>query len=288
MEAWNGDGVAYTVDRIGRGTVDLPPLCLSIIGGIQPGKLDYYTAGAMAGGNGADGLLQRFQLLVWPDDLGKFHKPKNLPQREAREAASALIEKLASLDPELLAADTSEDIPFLRFSTGAQIRFDEWRVELEGRLRDKSLEAYPAFAAHVGKYRSLAPSLALIFHLLAVVSGRDEAGPVSEDALVLALNWVDFLELHARKVYAAELNGKVLAAHALARRIKRGEVLDGMSVRDVARKEWHGLTLRDRSATLLEAALSELEQASWLRVASEATGGRDTRVVRLHPELREA
>ncbi len=41
LEAWNGTG-SYTVDRIGRGTVHIPGLCVSILGGIQPGKLERY------------------------------------------------------------------------------------------------------------------------------------------------------------------------------------------------------------------------------------------------------
>ena len=39
LEAWNGTG-DYTVDRIGRGTVYIPAITVSIVGGIQPGKLE--------------------------------------------------------------------------------------------------------------------------------------------------------------------------------------------------------------------------------------------------------
>jgi hypothetical protein len=38
LESWNGYG-AYTVDRVGSGTLHVPALCLSVFGGIQPGKL---------------------------------------------------------------------------------------------------------------------------------------------------------------------------------------------------------------------------------------------------------
>src|SRR5690606_21503852 len=37
LESWNGYG-SYTVDRVGRGTIHIPSLCLSIFGGIQPSK----------------------------------------------------------------------------------------------------------------------------------------------------------------------------------------------------------------------------------------------------------
>jgi hypothetical protein len=57
----------YTFDRIGRGTVPIPRVCLAMIGGIQPGRIQEYVRGAVAGGSADDGLLQRFGLTVWPD-----------------------------------------------------------------------------------------------------------------------------------------------------------------------------------------------------------------------------
>ncbi len=41
LEAWNGSN-SYAFDRIGRGTVNIENLTLSIIGGIQPGKFKTY------------------------------------------------------------------------------------------------------------------------------------------------------------------------------------------------------------------------------------------------------
>ena len=44
--------------------------------------------------------------------------------------------------------------------------FKDWIFELENRLRNN--DETPAVQEHLGKYRSLMPSLALIFHLLDV------------------------------------------------------------------------------------------------------------------------
>lgn len=74
LEAWNGTG-EYFQDRIGRGTVHISSMCLSVFGGIQPGKLQSYIKDAIDGGAGDDGLLQRIQLTVWPDTLGKWVAP---------------------------------------------------------------------------------------------------------------------------------------------------------------------------------------------------------------------
>ena len=55
LEAWNGTA-DFRVDRIGRGTLSVPALCLSILGSIQPGKIVGYIADTLHGGAGDDGL----------------------------------------------------------------------------------------------------------------------------------------------------------------------------------------------------------------------------------------
>ncbi len=66
LEAWDGKQ-RFTYDRIGRGTVDIEATTVSIIGTIQPGPLRSYLRAAVTDSEGADGLMQRFQLAVYPD-----------------------------------------------------------------------------------------------------------------------------------------------------------------------------------------------------------------------------
>ena len=66
LQAWNGD-TGHTIDRIGRGSIHVAACCVSMLGGIQPNKLKAYFADTLRGGPTDDGLIQRFQLLVWPD-----------------------------------------------------------------------------------------------------------------------------------------------------------------------------------------------------------------------------
>ncbi len=66
LQAWNGD-TGHTIDRIGRGTIHVDACCMSMLGGIQPGRLRSYLADALHDGPSNDGLIQRFQLMVWPD-----------------------------------------------------------------------------------------------------------------------------------------------------------------------------------------------------------------------------
>ena len=84
LEAWNGDQ-PFNVDRIGRGSLRVEALCLSILGGIQPGPLSRYVHDAGQGTTGDDGLLQRFQLLVWPDHPKGWQNIDRSPDREARD-----------------------------------------------------------------------------------------------------------------------------------------------------------------------------------------------------------
>ena len=90
LEAYNGDG-SFTFDRIGRGTIHIPCCTLSMIGGIQPSRVSSLVAEAAKGG-GSDGLLQRFQLAVWPDELtrlelGRRSSEPSVP-RDLREGNS--------------------------------------------------------------------------------------------------------------------------------------------------------------------------------------------------------
>ena len=91
----------------------------------------------------------------------------------------------------------------------------------------------------------------------------------------MAAAWCDFLEDHAEKVYAVERRPGVLAAHALAAKIRAGAVPDG-----ARHLHWSGLT----TPAQVDAGLTVLEAAGWLRVTPvPAALGRPTEVLRLHP-----
>lgn len=282
LEAWNGDG-SFTIDRIGRGTVHVPALCLSVLGGVQPARLQSYVREAIDSG-GSDGLIARLQVLVYPDGLPAWAAPASWPKHNTRRAAEDLFGTLDRLTPAALGAEhdgPESSVPFLRFDADAQQLASRWRDALENRLRSRDLARTPAFEAHVSKYRSLFPSLALLFHVLAVAAGQMPS-PVCLDCAALAADWCAFLEEHARKVYAAELRPEYAAAAALAARLEAGDVPDGTTARDIARNGWRDLG----SAERVDAGLRLLEPAGWARVESVETGGRPSRIVRVHPDLR--
>jgi putative DNA primase/helicase len=281
LEAWNGDA-GFTYDRIGRGTLHIPALTLSIFGTIQPGKLLAYISGAIQGERADDGLLQRFQVVVWPDCKGEWRNVDRWPDGAARDAAFDVFQRLDQLDAASLNTEANHDgIPALRFAPDAQELFVAWRADLEARLRTPEMEKTPAFESHLAKYRSLMPSLALIDHLTTFVSSVS-APAVGLESAKRAAAWCEFLEAHARKLYAAEMNAEVTASHALAEKIKAGAIADGDSIRDLYRSQWAGL----RTPEAVCSGLKELERHSWLRIEERDTGGRRAEIIVLNPELR--
>lgn len=274
LEAWNGNG-RFTFDRIGRGTVEVEATCLSLLGGIQPGPLSFYMAGAMGGGAGDDGLLQRLQLLVWPDSPRDWRNVDRWPDSAARQAAWEVFQRLDHLDQGAVGArqDEGDAVPWLRFAPDAQGDFDGWREALEARLRAGDLHA--ALEAHLAKYRSLVPSLALLFHL----ADNPGGGPVALPSLLRALAWAEYLETHARRLYGQALSPDVAAALELDRRL--GELPQPFTAKDIYRNHWRFL---DPEGT--RGALAVMEDFNRVRGVRTGGAGRPTVRYWIHPSLR--
>jgi hypothetical protein len=276
LEAWNGDG-RFTYDRIIRETVEIEAACVSIFGGIQPGPFADYLRSAVDAGSGDDGLIQRFQLVVWPDISSDWRNVDRWPNTEAKERMWQAFRFLSSVDGSIGQRDEydSSGITFLRFTNEAQELFDEWREKLERTVRAGN--HHPAFESHLSKYRSLIPSLALICHLVDA-----ETGPVGTKSLIRALAWAEYLESHARRIYAIGANPSRSAAIELVNHIRRGALTNPFQLRDVYRNNWKGLG----SPEMAEAAVSVLDDHGCLRsVFSQETGGRPGMVYFIHPEL---
>lgn len=124
-------------------------------------------------GRADDGLIQRFQFMVYPDIAPTWRNVDRPPDSDAKNRVFEIFKRLAVLDAEHLAAQQPEGdgVPFLRFTPEAQGILDAWRAALEKRLRGDSDE-HPVVASHLAKYRSLMPSVALLFHLVTCVGSR--------------------------------------------------------------------------------------------------------------------
>jgi hypothetical protein len=275
MAGWGGqDG--YTFDRIMRGTVRVSAVNLSLFGTTQPTRLAGFIRDSLRRFD--DGMVQRLQLLAWPDFDREFREVDRFPNTDARRAAFECYDDLAGLNVNEIGAERDEyagadAVPFLRFAPAAQEAFSHWREELERKARGDDLP--PALASHLSKYRGLIPRLALVWHL-----ASNGLGPVSLEATLQALRWADYLESHARRVYASTALDSAEAARLIWRRVRKGDLQSGFTTRDIRRKEWSGLADKTR----IDAGLEMLADVDWLRSVPIATGGRPSTAHHINPK----
>ena len=269
LEAWNGDG-GYVIDRIGRGSVRVDNLCISLFGGLQPAKLQAYLLDAVSGGTNDDGLAQRLQVLVWPDTSPEWEDIDRLPDSTAEQAVDAVIASIGRISP--------EEPLRLRFDAEAQELFSVWRTELELRLRNGSLS--PAMESHLAKYRSLMPSLAVILHI-AEGDARPEIPLIQAQR---AADWCTYLESHARRAYACVAAHSRIAVASLGEKIRAGALGVQFTVRDVYRNGWEGIDTPETARTAIEM----LEEDGWVRKSAapaRAKGGRPSERFDVNPAV---
>jgi hypothetical protein len=269
LEAFNGDG-RFTYDRIARGTIVIENCTLSLVGGIQPSRLAPIVRGAV-GGAANDGLIQRLQLAVWPDDRGSWEWVDRSPDLAAKAIYERAFRDLHNLDL------TDNGHAVLRFTTEieAQQLFREWMEEVQSAARAGNLSS--SLESHLLKLPKTVAGLALLFEL--VEGGRVAVG---EGALMRALGWADYLQSHASRLYSA---GETMAEDG-ARLIleRRAHLPEPFTARDVHRRKWAGLGERDAVGS----ALDVLEATHHCRAVVDAGGthgGRPSAAYSWHPAL---
>lgn len=261
LSAWNGDSPAR-VDRVSRPSLYIPRLCLTLFGGIQPSLFQSYMAQSASGLNN-DGLIQRLQLMVYPDPLVPTAIVDRSPDHKARAALSGVFDYLYA-DKHIASATLGqgEEAPYFQFEPH-QAQPDMLAWLLKHQL-DVSGLGEDMFAQHLNKYTKLVPSLALIFHLVGMANGSIQPSSlIGVDELSMAIQFTEYLESHARRVYGMAATARYRAPHALAAKIKSGELKGLVTARGIQRKCWSNLS--DKSD--IDAATKELEAAGWLRAA---------------------
>lgn len=272
LECFNGTGF-YIYDRIGRGTLKIESLTLSIIGGIQPAKLMPYINGAVNGGSGDDGLLQRFQLAVYPDDNKAWQHIDRTPDHEAKDQAFELYQRLAEM-PERRTQDG--DIIGLHFDESAQPMFNQWWFDLENQIRADDI--HPAVESHLAKYRSLIPSLALILEL----ADNPQAQSVGVVALNKAIRWGEYLKSHMMRIYNGAIDSETIGAKKILD--SRDKLPDEFKAKEVQQRQWTGL----KTTKEVKAALSVLVEHGYLiEQINTLTGGRPSESYYWNPDCKK-
>jgi Protein of unknown function (DUF3987) len=274
----------------------VPHLCETILGGIQPSKFHVYLA-LTKNDIENDGLLQRFQTLVYPDTPnGELEVVDRPPDKEARELVFSIFATLAKMDFVACGAQTEEHakIPFFHFSEQAQQFFYDWSRSIEMKRR---AESESIIVEHLSKFDSLMPSLALIFHLVERANWEfqrsvsqllpEPAQQISLENAKLASAWCEYLESHARRIYGLALDLSGQAAQRILNKIEEGALHDNFNERDIYRRGWSFLDSKE----LVHAAIAELLETGWLRenkVAKTQQLGRPlSPTYRIHPRAEE-
>jgi putative DNA primase/helicase len=278
LEAYSGG--SHPVDRITRGTIYIPDLFVSIVGGIQPD-----LARQVFGSGAEDGFAARFTA-VWPDTPGEYRHVDRWPNRAARDALDAINDRLATTDwHTVLLTDDYKPLPYCRLDPEAQSLFDDWHTAHMRAQRRGAFEG--RFAARAGKYPGLVARLILVFHLIEWAAGRVKVDHrVTAETATHVLDLVDeYLKPMERRIYAAyavppEAEG--------GRRIDRwitAERRERFTGRDVLRHDWTGL----QNAQAVSAALDWLVTRRWLREADREPHkmGRPSAAYLVNPRLWE-
>jgi hypothetical protein len=277
LTGWSGQE-RYTFDRILRGTVAVEAVNISVFGTTQPTRLTKYVRESLRLRD--DGMVQRLQILVWPDIGTEWVEVDRYPNSKAKKAAFDCFDRLHAIDAVAVGAEIDayagpNAVPFLRFDAEAQQLFSQYRRELEAKVRDEDMP--PEISAHLSKFRGLIPRLALICHL-----ANGGSGPVNTRATKMALGWSEYLEGHMRRVYASVGGDAADVARKILRRINKGDLAQGFSARELKRHHWSGLT-----GERVDIGLEMLVEYEWLRIRTIETGGRPSSTFQINPKAFE-
>ncbi len=274
MEAWHGTK-AFSYDTLSRGSVHLPPLFIAMTGSITPGPLTAYMRDVFGEGREDDGLMQRFQLAVWPDPL-KSGVGKDTPRNDSTypkvlELFRTLDNMLVRdrLDPQIDPHDP-DGMPYVGFSAAAQEIMNQYFRELDEKSRD--IDEHPALTSHFAKYKSLLPALALIHHLCEHAGGKATSKPVSLEAITVARKTCKVLATHALRVYSplSRRRPSERKADALYKKILKGEIAGPIKTREIQRA--HPTIFEN--AEIIEAALTDLAKRGVVAPRPLSTGAR--------------
>ena len=140
----------------------------------------------------------------------------------------------------------------------------------------------PARPAHPRDKPKIEVAVQIVERWILGVDGGP-TGPVSRRAAARAVAWCEYLQGHARRLYASVTDQARVAAALLAAQLTHGRLPSPFTARDVCRNEWTALT----EPRVVQGALEGLAQLGWLRPEAVRVrdGGRPTVRFHINPRL---
>lgn len=250
------NGGRNSVDRIGRGVIDVPNWSACILGGIQPEPIQ-----RMASASADDGLLQRFAYCV------ATRQPRGVdraPDAAARLRYESLFSTLAKLHPPRTIMGAV--IP-IQLSEGAQ-RHREAMLDLTEAMAVMP-DTSNRMKSALDKWRGLVPRMGLIFHLITAADARWRSEEVdlstlsTEASFQVATNYLrevllPHLLLADSIMFGSEQtnHAKWIAGFILSKGISQ------ISRRDIIRS--YKALKRPEDARTLTEVMASLEAVAWV------------------------
>ena len=247
MESYQGGSLP--VDRIGRGSILIENLSVSILGGIQPEPIRKIAKESVD-----DGLLQRLiPIVLQPAVVGRDEVPSG-----AVDDYDRLVNRLHNLQ--------QPRNGIMRLPTN--LRFDEGALVIRESLERKHLELQqvetinPKLASHIGKYNGIFARLCVVFHCVDHSNSELPAIVPEATAKRAAALLHAFLLPHALAFYAGTLGLSndhdrltATAGYILAHKLER------VTNRDVQRGD---RTMRKLERRDIESLFEQLDALGWV------------------------
>lgn len=257
MQCWSGQEY-YNEDRMTRLGGYRIPLSLTWIGCIPPAALAGYLRQAQSYGSGADGFMQRFQMVTYPDhDMLYEVCNESIPP----ELQSRIESYFQRIDNEALTNLNRS----LHFEDQAQLMFDKWHVSLENDCRSGQHPTY--WESHLGKQTKLLASLCIILHRLFEAQTNITCDKVSVETLKAALELQNYFQEHSKRCYESIESVEVTDATRIIELIKKKRLPERFKAQDIYRPGLGGL----KDSQRVRNALELLKEFQW--IASEKVYG---------------
>ncbi len=250
MQCWSGIEF-YNEDRMTRNGGFQIPLTLTWIGCIPPTALATYLRQAQSYGSGADGFMQRFQMVTFPDITQPYEICKELIPSELETKIQQIF---VSIDQQAL-NNSARD---LHFDEEAQLLFDRWQTSLENDCRSGHHPIY--WESHLGKQPKLLATLCIVLHRLLEASSGHSSDTISVITFQAAETLRYYYQEHAHRCYDSIESLEVIDARRILELIKNKRLSARFKSQDIYRPGLGGLKDPQRVKTALEL----LRDSSWV------------------------